>query len=51
MGRGLSEAHSGAGGRGIGEMKPLISMVTDGGGVESPREPSEEKLSLMLEGC
>lgn len=31
-------------------MKPLISMVTDGGGIESPREPQEVNLSLMLEG-
>lgn len=27
-------------------MKPLISMATDGGGVESPREPWEVKLSI-----
>lgn len=27
-------------------MKPFISMATDGGGVESPREPQEVKLSI-----
>lgn len=51
MGWGLSEPHLGMEVGELREMKPLISMATDGEGVESPREQRVVKLSIMLESC